>query len=205
MPEQAITIGLTGGIGAGKSTVARILAELGAHIINADMVGHEVYQPGTPGWRQVVAAFDGNVVAADGTIDRRKLGQIVFSDPSALARLNAIVHPLIREAVRERIQARHQAGLREPIVLEAAILLDAKWNEIVDQVWVVVAGIDDVVRRIATERNLAPRDIHARVAAQMSDADRRRLADVVIENTGSPAELRKRVEAAWANLMRSQR
>lgn len=201
MAELAITIGLTGGIGTGKSTVARILAELGAHIINADSVGHEVYQPDTPGWRAVVAAFGTEIVDTDGTIDRRKLGRIVFSDPQALARLNAIVHPLIRDAVRERIEARRSAGLQQPIVLEAAILLEAKWNAIVDVVWVVVAGLDDVIGRIATERRLSADEIQARAAAQMTEAERRRLADVIIENTGTPADLRRRVEAAWDDVM----
>jgi dephospho-CoA kinase len=205
MSRQAITIGLTGGIGTGKSTVARILAELGAHVINADVVGHEIYQPHTPGWHQVVDAFGQDIVDADGSIDRRKLGQIVFNDPGALARLNAIVHPLIRAAVGERIEARHTARLSQPIVIEAAILLEARWNEMVDEVWVVVAGIDAVVRRIAAERNLSPKDIQARVAAQMPESERRRFADVVIENTGSPADLRRQVEAAWAKSMRDRR
>ncbi len=203
MPRQATTIGLTGGIGTGKSTVASILAELGAHIIDADRVGHEVYQPNTPGWQQVVDAFGSGIVGTDGKIDRRQLGQVVFSDPNALARLNAIVHPLIRDSVRERIDARHSAGLREPIVVEAAILFEAKWYEIVDVVWVVIAPRDEVSRRIATERRLSIADIEARIAAQMSDSARRQLADVVIENTGPPADLRRQVEAAWANLMRN--
>lgn len=205
MAEQTITIGLTGGIGTGKSTVGRILAELGAHVINADSVGHEVYQPDTPGWQAVVSAFGTAIVAADGKIDRRKLGQIVFSDPKALERLNAIVHPLIRDNVRDRIEARRAAGLPQPIVLEAAILLEARWNAIVDVVWVVVAGLDDVIGRIATERSLSAGEIQARAAAQMTEAERRRFADVVIENTGSPADLRRRVETAWDDLMRSSR
>ena len=203
MPEQAITIGLTGGIGTGKSTVARILADLGAHVINADRVGHEVYQPHTAGWQQVVDAFGKEIVAADGTIDRRKLGQIVFADSTQLARLNAIVHPLIRDSVREAVAARRAAGHLQPIVLEAAILLEAKWNSIVDVVWVVVAGLDLVVHRIGTERGLTSDEIQARAAAQMSDAERRRHADVVIENIGSPDDLQRQVEAAWDDLMRA--
>lgn len=200
MSERTTTIGLTGGIGTGKSTVARILAELGADVIHADAVGHEVYAPNTPGWQRVVDAFGDDIVAPDGKIDRRKLGRIVFSDPNALARLNAIVHPLIRDNVKRRIEARRAAGASAPLVLEAAILLEAKWNAIVDQVWVVVAGLDDVVHRIADERSLSAEDIEKRAAAQMSETERRRYADVVIENNGSPADLRREVEAAWAAL-----
>lgn len=200
MPAKTRTIGLTGGIGTGKSTVARILGELGAHVINADTVGHEVYQPDTPGWQQVVDAFGQGIIAPDGKIDRKKLGQIVFSDPKALTRLNAIVHPLIRDNVNRRIEQQQATNSTAPIVLEAAILLEAKWNTIVDEVWVVVADLDDVVSRIADERGLSADDIRARAAAQLSDGERRRQADVVIENTGSTADLRRQIDAAWAAL-----
>src|SRR5215470_9316522 len=108
------TIGLTGGIGSGKTAVARILAELGAEVINADLVGHEVYRPGTPGFAQVVAAYGNDIVGADGAIDRKKLGAIVFADAKALARLNSIVHPLIFESIRERIEARRREGATRP-------------------------------------------------------------------------------------------
>jgi len=205
MPDRLITIGLTGGIGAGKTTVARILEELGAHVIHADAVGHQVYEPGTAGWQQVVAKFGDDVVGTDGRIDRKKLGQIVFGDPAALTQLNAIVHPLIREEVRRRIDARRAEGFVLPIVVEAAILLEARWTAIVDVVWVVAAPLDEVVRRISVERGLSSGDIRARVAAQLDDAERRRFADVVIENTGSPADLRHQVEGAWKSLIGSER
>lgn len=205
MPDRLITIGLTGGIGTGKTTVARILEELGAHVIHADAVGHQVYEPGTAGWQQVVADFGDDVVASDGRIDRKKLGQIVFSDPAALTQLNAIVHPLIRDEVRRRIDARRAEGFVMPIVVEAAILLEARWTAIVDVVWVVAAPLDAVVGRISVERGLSSDDIRARVAAQLDDAERRRFADVVIENTGSPAELRQQVEGAWNRLIGGDR
>jgi dephospho-CoA kinase len=205
MPDRGKTIGLTGGIGTGKSTVARILEELGAHVIHADAVGHQVYEPGTPGFRQVVAAFGKDIVGGDGKIDRRQLGQIVFKDAAALARLNAIVHPLIRDEVRRRIGAQRAAGFCLPIVVEAAILIEARWTAIVDVVWVVVAPLAEVVRRISTERGLSADDIRARAAAQLADAERRRGADVVIENTGSLVALRRQVEAAWADLTRDRR
>src|SRR5262245_56274797 len=121
--SQPPIVGLTGGIGAGKSTVAALLAELGARVIDADRIGHEVYLPGTAGHRQVAAAFGTGVVGADGTIDRRALGAIVFADTAALARLNAIVHPLIAAEVARAIAAARAEDPRRPIVVEAAILL----------------------------------------------------------------------------------
>ncbi|MGH7785633.1 MAG: dephospho-CoA kinase, partial [Candidatus Binatia bacterium] len=129
------TIGVTGGIGSGKSTAVGILAELGAFVIDADRVGHEIYQPGTAGWDAVVAAFGRQVVAADGTIDRTRLGPIVFADPGQLARLNAIAHPLIRAAVGTRITAQRALDARRPIVVEAALLVEAQWDTLVDEVW----------------------------------------------------------------------
>src|SRR5512145_1043887 len=117
-------VGLTGGIGAGKSTVAAILAELGARVIDADRIGHEVYRPGSEGFRRVVGAFGPGIVAADGTIDRRALGAIVFGDPAALARLNALVHPLIAEELSRRIAEARAGGDAGPIVIEAAVLLE---------------------------------------------------------------------------------
>src|SRR5262245_25229586 len=121
-------IGLTGGIGSGKTTVAGILAGLGADVLDSDKVGHDVYRPGTEGFRQVTEAFGRDIVAADGTIDRRKLGAMVFGDPAALRRLNAIVHPLIGLAVRDWLQRAQAEPKTTPIVIEAAVLMEAGWQ-----------------------------------------------------------------------------
>lgn len=194
-------IGLTGGIGSGKSTVAAMLAELGAHVIDADKVGHEIYRPGTEGFRRVVEAFGPGVVAADGTIDRAKLGARVFGEPAELARLNALVHPLIGDEIRRRMQAaRAEAGDR-PIVVEAAIMLEAGWR-FFDQIWVVIVRRATAIARVTASRGLSRADCERRIDAQMSDAERREVADVVIENDGTLAELRARVEAAWRRLVR---
>src|SRR5690242_12615537 len=130
-------IGLTGGIGAGKSTGATLLGELGARVIDADKIGHDVYRPGREGFGRVVDAFGPGVVAADGTIDRRALGAIVFGDPAARARLNAIVHPLITAELGRRIASVRDEGFAGPIVVEAAVMLEAGWQALVDRVWVV--------------------------------------------------------------------
>ncbi|TMA45406.1 MAG: dephospho-CoA kinase [Deltaproteobacteria bacterium] len=196
----APVIGLSGGIGAGKSTVATMLAEWGAHVIDADRVGHDVYRPGTEGFRQVTEAFGTRVVAPDGTIDRRALGGIVFGDPRALARLNAILHPLIVAELGPRIAAARRASVSRPIVVEAAILAEAGWRTLFDRLWVVTARPENAIARVVTSRGMAREEVERRLAAQMPDAERRRLADVVIENDGTPAELCAEVERAWQTL-----
>jgi dephospho-CoA kinase len=194
-------IGLTGGIGSGKSTVATMLAELGARVIDADKVGHDVYLPGTDGFRRVVDAFGPEIVASDGTIDRRRLGARVFGDPDELARLNRLVHPLIGEEIRRRMQAAFADGDGRPIVVEAAIMLEAGWR-FFDRIWVVVVSREVAVARVAASRGLSRADVEQRIDAQISNAERRRVADVVIENDGTLAELRAQVEAAWRGLRR---
>jgi len=193
-------IGLTGGLGSGKSTVAGFLRELGAETIDADRVGHEVYAPGTPGWKAVTTAFGSEILAADGTIDRAKLGAIVFADRQRLAQLEAIVHPLISREIQARIAVRRCEKSGKPLVIEAAVLLEAHWKPFVDEVWVVTATPEAVRERIRAQRGWDEARIEARLAAQWSDEERCRHADVVIHNTGSLEELRKQVSEAWQRL-----
>jgi dephospho-CoA kinase len=192
-----LTIGLTGGIGSGKSTVAVLLVELGARLIDADKIGHEIYLPETPGWSRVVEAFGREILATDGTIDRRVLGARVFADPNALRELNAIVHPLIAKEIRSRIDAFRNQDSRTPVVVEAAVLVEAGWHELVDQVWLVVATRELAIERLLASRPLALEDIERRISSQLSDAERERVADVVLRNAGSLAELRAAVRQAW--------
>lgn len=189
-------IGLTGGIGSGKTSVARLLAARGAAIVNADIIGHDVYSPGTPGWSAVRAEFGDAILAADNTIDRARLGAIVFADPKALRRLNEIVHPLILAEAQRQIAA-FLTSSAPAIVLEAALLVEASWTAGLDQIWLVVAPPDAVRQRLVRDRNMTPEQIEARVQAQISDAVRRQRADVVIENDGTLATLEERVERAW--------
>ena len=191
-------VGLTGGIGSGKSTVAAILAELGAHVIDADKIGHEVYRPGTEGFRAVSEAFGAGVVGADGTIDRRALGAIVFADEAARMRLNALVHPLIGREIARRIDAARAE--ERPIVIEAALLLEAGWRPLIDVVWLVSVPRETAIARLMASRGLTRVEVERRLDAQMTDAARRPLADVVIENDGSPEVLRTQVESAWRTL-----
>jgi dephospho-CoA kinase len=194
-----VSIGLTGGIGSGKSTVAAMLAELGASVIDADKVGHDVYRPGSEGFRLVRNTFGAEVVGADGTIDRKALGARVFADAASLARLNALLHPLIGVAIRERIAAARAARPEAPVVVEAAIMLEAGWR-FFDRIWVVLVGRETAVARVTASRGLAPDEVERRIDAQLSNAERRRHAALVIENDGTLDALRAQVEAAWRTL-----
>ena len=195
MGRDMLVIGLTGGIGTGKSLVSRMLQEHGATIIDADLVGHEAYTPHTETWQVVVDTF-GDVLAEDGQIDRRKLGAIVFSDPKQLEKLNAIMHPRMYKMIEERIQG-HQAGGAETIVVEAAVLIEAKWTPLVDEVWVTTAPEDHVIDRIKGRNNMGEDAARARINSQMSSEERVRHANVSIANDGSMDQLRDTVDGLW--------
>jgi dephospho-CoA kinase len=195
-----LTIGLTGGIGSGKSTVAKMLAELGAPSFDADKVGHEIYLPGAPAYHDVIAAFGNGIVAPDGTIDRKKLGPIVFADPSQLKRLEAIVHPRMFERMGQMVAEMRAKGVKAPIVIEAAILIEAHWQPLFNEIWLVVAPREKVVQRVEAERGLKPEQTEARIKAQLSDEERRKHATLVIDNSGSIGELRMKVGTLWREL-----
>lgn len=198
--DEMKTVGLTGGIGSGKSTVSQILAELGAFVIDADKVGHEIYLPGKDAWRQVTAAFGQDILAADQTIDRKKLGALVFGSDEARKKLNSIVHPLMFQDIQQRIAEKRAEGFAKPIVVEAAILIEANWLPLADEVWVVVTNKNAVIDRVATQRGMAAKDTEARIASQLSDAERLKYAHVVIANDGTREDLEKKVQDAWARL-----
>jgi len=189
-------IGLTGGIGSGKSTVSHVLAELGAMVIDADTVGHQAYQPGTETWKDVVAAFGQEVVAADGSIDRKKLGAIVFGEAGALERLNRIVHPRMYDMMAAQIEEYRQQGVKV-VVLDAAILIEANWTPLVDEVWLTAASELTVVQRVKKRTGLPEEQIRSRIRSQLSNEEREKHASVVINNDGSLDELRAKVVELW--------
>ncbi len=193
-------IGLTGGIGSGKSVVGGMLRELGAHVIDTDKVGHRVYEPDSEGWRKIVEAFGTDVVAEDRTIDRKKLGALVFADETHRKTLNGIVHPMIFQEILGEIAAQRDAGFQGHIVLEAPILVEAKGTGMVDCIWVVVAPRPVIEARLVSDRAMTPAEIAARMNVQLDDATRREHADLVIENSADLATLRAKVEAAWQSL-----
>jgi dephospho-CoA kinase len=190
-------IGLTGGIASGKSLVAQWLAEHGAVVINADKVGHEAYRRGTETYRAVVDTFGPEVVGLDGEIDRKALGAKVFADPTARRRLEEIVWPAMRRMMEERLAELRAQGT--PVaVLEAALLIEADWLSLVDEVWLVTASPETARRRLMERNGLTPEQAEARLRSQLSNEKRRAYADVVIENDGTLEELRRAVDAAWA-------
>ena len=193
-------MGLTGGIGSGKSTVSDMLRAKGAATVYADQIGHEVYRPGTPAWDQVVAAFGRQVVGDDGQIDRRKLGQIVFSDPEARRRLDAITHPPMEQMMSERLEELRRQGTRVA-VLEAAILIEAGWALLADEVWVTVVSPDVAAQRSMERSGLSRERAEARIAAQLSNEERLKHAQVVIDTNCSLAEVAQRVDELWDDLI----
>jgi dephospho-CoA kinase len=191
-----IVIGLTGGIGTGKSVVSDMLAEKGAVILNADKVGHEAYEPGTEAYHDLISTFGREILDENERIDRKKLGAIVFADPQALQKLNQIVHPRMYKMMEERLAQLREQGVKV-VVLEAAILIEAHWTPLVDQVWVVTAAEDTVVQRLVNRNNMTPEQAMARIKSQLPEAERLKHASAVVDNNGSLAEARRQVEALW--------
>ena len=194
-----LVIGLTGNFGTGKTTVSQILAELGAVIIDADKLGHELLRPGRQAYQEVAAAFGKDVLRADGEIDRHKLGQLVFPNAAALAQLNRIMHPKMYKIAQERIEQYHKQGTAVA-VLEAALLIEAGWTPLVDQVWVTVAPDHAIVNRLKNQRRLAEEQILARLHSQMRSEDKIKRADAVIDTDCPIDDLRAKVTQLWQNL-----
>jgi dephospho-CoA kinase len=193
-------IGLTGGIGSGKSTVAQMLERKGAALLSADTVGHEVYLPGQPAWQEVVDAFGRQIVAEDGTIDRKRLGAIVFGDPEQLRRLNAITHLRMKEMMRAKLEAQ-RAGGTQVAVLEAALLLDAGWDDLADEVWVTVAPPEVAAARTAKRSGLSVEEVLSRTKAQMSHEERIDRSQVIIDTDCPLERTREQVDEEWRRLL----
>lgn len=189
-------IGLTGGIGTGKSTVATVLEEQGAPILNADLVGHEVYLPGRPAYHEIIEAFGQGVVADDGTINRKALGAIVFADAKELAKLNSITHSRMKGMMREKLQELEKQG-HAIAVLEAALLLEARWDDLADEIWVTVAPPEVAAQRVAERSNLDREQVMERIRSQMSNDDRIARAKVVIDTSGDMQSTRDRAMERW--------
>jgi dephospho-CoA kinase len=190
-----LRIGLTGGIGAGKSTVARRLVERGATLVDADVVAREVVRPGTLGLAQVVEAFGPQVLDGDGALDRPKLGSIVFGDPEARRRLNRIVHPLVGRRTAELIAAAPPDAV---LVQDIPLLVEGSMAASFALVAVVHASVEQRVRRLVTDRGMAEDDVRARIGAQADDAARRAAADVWLDNSGAPDAVLAEVDRLWS-------
>ena len=191
-----LSIGLTGGIGTGKSLVSNILNDLGATVVNADLLGHEAYLPGTVGFDMVVDSFGDQIVGDDGTVDRKKLGPIVFSSPQNMAKLNAIMHPLIRNMIQAQLEEYSSNGT-DVVVVEAAVLIEANWVDLFDEVWVVTSDKETVIERLKARNSLSREDAIIRIDSQMSTEERIDHSDVVISNDKTIDELTDNVEKIW--------
>ncbi len=192
-------IGLTGGIASGKSTVAQFFRDRKTPVIDADILGHRTYDPGTDTFAAVVATFGDDIVAQDGTIDRRALGGKVFGKPDELKKLTDIVWPGIRRLASAELSALEVAG-NDLAVLEAAVLFEAGWEDLVDAIWVVVVQPDTAVQRLATRNNLDEEAARARIASQLSNDERTAKADIIIHNDGTLDELEAGTLREWQAL-----
>jgi dephospho-CoA kinase len=192
-----VRIGLTGGIGSGKSTVSRMLRELGAIVIDSDLLARQVVEPGTEGLAQVVEAFGPDVLTPEGAMDRAKVGAIVFADPQQRARLEAIVWPLVRKASQALAAA---AGPDDVVVHDIPLLVETDQQSGFDAVLVVDVPVETQVERVVRDRGLAEEEARARIAAQATREQRLAAATHVIDNTGSIEDLRRRVAEVFEEL-----
>lgn len=189
-----LSVGLTGGIGAGKSTAAREFERLGAVVIDADDVARAVVEPGTPGLAAVVAEFGPGVLRADGSLDRPALARIVFGDDGARSRLEAITHPLVAEESARRARA---AGERAIVVHDVPLIVEKGLAGRYDVVVVVGASEEVRMARLIAQRGMTPEDARARIRAQADDGARRAVADVWLDNSGTEEDLREAVRRLW--------
>jgi dephospho-CoA kinase len=194
-----LVVGLTGGICSGKSTVAAMFARLGAAVIDADRVAHELQEPGQPLYEAIVSAFGREVVGEDGRIDRRKLGAMVFADPKARARLEAIIHPAIVEECERRIQEAGTSGAAV-CLLDAALLIESGRQARFDMVILVEASEAVQIDRLMARMGLTRDEALQRIRLQMPREEKRRHASLVIENGGPLEETERQVKAAWERL-----
>lgn len=192
-----ILVGLTGGIGAGKSTVARMLAERGAVIIDADAIVRSLQQPGEPVFDAIVERFGTGILLPDGTLDRAALAARVFAEPDELAALNAIVHPAVREQIARQLEA---AAHAEVVVMDIPLIAESTGRGGMTHVITVEAAEDVRLERLERERGMTETEARARMASQASREEREAVADIVVENDGDLTELRDAVDDAWATM-----
>jgi dephospho-CoA kinase len=192
-----LKVGLTGGIGSGKSEVSRRLVALGAVLVDADAVAREVVEPGTPGLAAVVEEFGEDILRPDGTLDRDRLGSIVFADDARRASLNAIVHPLVGRRMQELVEEAPQDAV---VVYDVPLLAENDLAGLYDVVVVVDTPVEEQVRRLTELRGMTEEAARARIAAQATRERRRAVADRVIDNSGTLESLTAQVDKLWAEL-----
>jgi len=191
-------IGLTGGIAAGKSLVSGMLVSLGAWILDADAISREVVEPGTEGLKAVVKEFGEGMLTPDGTLNRRALGAAVFGDEAKLKRLNGILHPMIKAEMLRRAAEIEEKHPEDMVVFDVPLLIECGWQDVAEEVWLVSAPIGERIRRIALRDGLSEEQAMERISAQMTDEEKAKYADVIIDNGGSIEALEQRVAKLYA-------
>lgn len=192
-------IGLTGGIASGKSTVARLLGELGAPVVDADALAREAVRQGEPAWQAIVGRYGARVLLPGGALDRAKVGEIIFGDPAEKAWLDAAMHPILRARAAAALEAMRGRGARAA-VLDVPLLYEAGWQTLADEVWVVYVDRETQLQRLMRRNRLKRAQALARVASQMDLAEKARRADFVVDNNGDFAAAKTQVERRWREL-----
>ena len=200
---MALIIGLTGGIVGGKSTVASMFKNLGAKIVDADKLGHSVILPHRPAWKKIIRLFGKDFLRNDLTIDRRKLGKIVFTNQTFLKKLNEITHPEIIKLIKKEINlARNKTYNQEKIlIIDAALIYEAKMDRLMDKTIVVYINEDEQVKRLIRRNNLSKEEALQRIKSQIPMKEKVKMADYVIDNSSSLGKTKKQVEKIWEELV----
>lgn len=194
---KLLKIGLTGGAATGKSTVGSILKELGAYIIDLDLIAREVVEKGSPCLEEIAAQFGKDMLRPDGGLDRKKLGDLVFSDRDKLRKLNSIVHPVMIDRVEKELAELEKRSDIPAVVIDAAILIEMGLHRLVDSVWLVKADKETQVRRLVERDGMSREKAENIIDSQMPMEEKERLADLVIENTGTKKELETKIRKLW--------
>lgn len=200
-----LNVGLTGGISTGKTTIAGLLVEKGAYLIDFDALAHDVQLPETDVWKEIVQAFGRDILAPDNTIDRNKLGAIVFRDPEKLQRLNEIVHPAVFQAWQERLQQIKSAAPDAIVLSDIPLLIEISAQHLVDLVLLVYISREEQLDRLIKRNGYNHDYAEKRINAQMPTEEKVKFARIVVNNQGTLAEARKRVEEVWPELLRYER
>ena len=202
---MGLSVGLTGGIVSGKSTVAKMFRDLGAKIIDADKLGHKVILPHKPAWEKIVKLFGKGLLKEDLSIDRKKLGEIVFSDQRLLKKLNEITHPEIIKLIKKRINLVKnktcENGKEEILIIDAALIYEAKIDNLMDKIIVVYIEENEQIKRLKKRDNLSAEEASKRVKSQMSINKKIKFADYIIDNSNSLDKTKEQVEKIWKNLV----
>ena len=200
---MALIVGLTGGIVSGKSTVALMFKDLGAKIIDADKLGHSVILPHKPAWEKIVKIFGKDILQNDLTIDREKLGKIVFANQSLLKKLNDITHPEITKIIKKEIDSLKNKTYKQKkiLIIDAALIYEAKIDRLMDKIIVVYIDEDEQIKRLIKRNNLSKDEALQRIKSQMPMKEKVKMADYVIDNSNSLDKTKKQVEKIWKNLV----